>query len=427
MTTTWEMAPRGPLRGEIRVPGDKSVSHRSLLLNALATGPSRVRGLLRSDDVHCTLGAVRAMGVTVDEDGDDLVVRPPEGGLSEPKNVVDCGNSGTSIRLIAGVAASRPFFTVLTGDDSLRQRPMKRIVDPLRAMGAVIDGRGDGNLPPLAIRGKTLKMTQHALPVASAQVKSCLLLAGLRSGVMVKEPRRSRDHTERMLAAMGAPVRHTEDDWMLLMPPDRLAPVDVDVPGDLSAAAFWLVAACITPGSELTLRRVGVNPTRSGILDILDAMGADVQIYPTTQAGPEPCADLVARFGPLVGTRIDGDLALRALDELPVLAIAAACATGQTVIADAEELRVKESDRIARMVKGLRSMGVTVEERPDGMIIEGGGLVGGGRIDAHGDHRIAMSFAIAAQVAPQGAVIDGADSVTSSYPHFRDHLEAVLG
>ncbi|MBW1879489.1 MAG: 3-phosphoshikimate 1-carboxyvinyltransferase [Deltaproteobacteria bacterium] len=425
--TTWEIVPRGPLRGEIDLPGDKSVSHRALILNGLASGPARVRGLLRADDVRATLEAMRGFGVGIEDDGEEVRVTPPPGGLVEPPRVLDCGNAGTSMRLLAGVAAAEPFLTVLAGDASLSRRPMRRIVKPLRAMGAVVDGREDGRFPPLAIRGGSLTMTQHALEIASAQVKSCLLLAGRRVGVMVKEPRRSRDHTERMVQAMGATLRHSEDDWLALMPVDRLDPIDVDVPGDVSAAAFWLVAASIVPGSEVYLRGVGVNPTRTGVLDALEAMGADVQLYPVKGSGPEPCADLLARAGRLVGTRIDGDLALRCLDELPVLAVAAAAAEGQTVIADAAELRVKESDRIARVVTGLRAMGVEVEECPDGMIIEGGGLVGGGRVDATGDHRIAMAFAVAGLVAPKGAVVAGAEAVSSSYPQFREHLEKLRG
>ncbi|MBW2258059.1 MAG: 3-phosphoshikimate 1-carboxyvinyltransferase, partial [Deltaproteobacteria bacterium] len=232
--TTWEIVPRGPLRGEIDLPGDKSVSHRALILNGLASGPARVRGLLRADDVRATLEAMRGFGVGIEDDGEEVRVTPPPGGLVEPPRVLDCGNAGTSMRLLAGVAAAEPFLTVLAGDASLSRRPMRRIVKPLRAMGAVVDGREDGRFPPLAIRGGSLTMTQHALEIASAQVKSCLLLAGRRVGVMVKEPRRSRDHTERMVQAMGATLRHSEDDWLALMPVDRLDPIDVDVPGDVS-------------------------------------------------------------------------------------------------------------------------------------------------------------------------------------------------
>jgi 3-phosphoshikimate 1-carboxyvinyltransferase len=425
--TTWELDPRGPLRGEFAVPGDKSVSHRALILNGLASGPARVRGLLRADDVRATLEAMRAFGVAIEETGEEVRVTPPAGGLTEPPRALDCGNAGTSMRLLAGVAAAEPFLTVLTGDASLTRRPMMRIVKPLLTMGAAVDGREEGRFPPLAIRGGSLTMTQHALKIASAQVKSCLLIAGRRAGVMVKEPRRSRDHTERMLQAMGATLRHSEDDWLVLMPVDRLDPIDVDVPGDISAAAFWLVAASIVPGSEVCLRGVGVNPTRTGVLDVLKAMGADMQVDRVKSAGAEPCADLLVRAGPLVGTRIDGELALRCLDELPVLAVAAAAAEGRTVIADAAELRVKESDRIARVVAGLRAVGVQVEECPDGMIIEGGSLTGGGPVDATGDHRIAMAFAVAGLVAPEGTAVVGAESVSSSYPQFREHLEKLLG
>lgn len=423
---TWTLSPRGSLRGTIRVPGDKSVSHRALLLNGLASGPARIRNLLRSEDVDATAGALRAFGVGVEQRGDDWHVTPAPGGqLQEPAHVIDCGNSGTSMRLLSGVAAARPMLTVLSGDASLRQRPMKRVVEPLRRMGALIDGRHDGALAPLAIRGGQLKMVQHELAVASAQVKSALLLAGLRQGVAVREPHQSRDHTERMLTRMGVNLRLTPDRWLVSLPTNALAPVDVDVPCDISAAAFFLVAACIVPGSEVYLPSVGVNPTRTGILDALDRMGADIQVFPVQAPGAEPQADLLARSGQLVGTRIDGELALRCLDELPILAVAAAFAEGETVIADAQELRVKESDRISRMVVGLRTLGIEVEERPDGMVIQGGRPKGPGVCDATGDHRIAMSFAVAG-CATEGSVhVLGADSVHSSYPNFMEHLESL--
>jgi 3-phosphoshikimate 1-carboxyvinyltransferase len=424
--STWDVTPRGGLRGEVWVPGDKSVSHRSLLLNALATGPARVRGLLRGEDVLHTLGAVRSLGVRVDDDGDELVVHGT-GALTEPTEVLDCGNSGTTMRLLTGILAAEPLFAVLTGDGSLRRRPMARVVNPLRKMGARIDGRDGGNLAPLAIRGGELQITAQDLPVASAQVKTAMLLAGRRHGIGVREPGQSRDHTERMLRSMGATLPKDDEGWLWLSPTERLDPLDVDVPGDLSSAAFWLVAASIVPGSELVVHGVGINPTRAGVLDALQQMGADITIEPLDASGAEPIADLVVRHTELRGTRIDGDLALRCLDELPVLAVAAAFARGTTVIADAEELRVKESDRIARVVAGLRGLRVDVEEMPDGMRIQGGVPAGPAPVDASGDHRIAMAFAVAGAAAQGGVRITGADSVATSYPSFPDDLEVLRG
>lgn len=419
-----ELSPSGPLRGEVVVPGDKSISHRSLLLNALARGEARIRGLLPSEDVRATLGAVRAMGVVVEE-GPEIVVRST-GALAEPGDVLDCGNSGTSIRLLAGAVASEPMFVVLSGDASLRRRPMKRVLDPLRAMGARVDGRGGGDRAPIAVRGGELRGMDHDLAIASAQVKSALLLAGRRTGVRVREPARSRDHTERMLLGMGASLAVDADGWIGLEGGADLRAIDVDVPGDPSSAAFWLVAASLVPGSEVVLRRVGVNPTRSGILDALRLMGADITVEPVAAVGAEPVADLVVRHAPLRGARIDGDLALRSLDELVVLGVAAGFAEGETVIADAAELRVKESDRIAEVAKGLRALGIEVEERPDGMIIQGGAPRGPATIDAHGDHRVAMAFAVAGCVAGP-VVVEGAATIATSYPEFLRDLEALRG
>lgn len=407
------------------VPGDKSISHRALLLNALADAPSRIENLLWSEDVAATARALRAMGADLEVEGTTARLTPPPGGLQEPGDVLDCGNSGTSMRLLAGILAARPFHAVLTGDASLRRRPMGRVTRPLREMGAAIDGRGDGTLAPLAIRGSALRAARHDLPVASAQVKSALLLAGLATGVAVREPHGSRDHTERMLARMGATLRRDADGWLVLDPCARLVPADVEVPGDISAAAFFLVLGAILTGSSITLPGVGVNPSRAGVIDALRAMGADLTVEPIEGEG-EPRADLTVRAGPLRGTRIDGELALRCLDELPVLAIAAAFAEGRTVIADASELRVKESDRIARTVAGLRTLGVPCEEQPDGMIVDGGRPAGPGAVDATGDHRIAMAFAVAGLAAPGGVQLTGADAIASSFPDFFDRLEALL-
>lgn len=416
-----ELSPRGPLRGEVDVPGDKSVSHRSLMFNALAHGAARVRGLLRGEDVMSTLGAVRALGVQVDDDGVELVVRGT-GALAEPTEVIDCGNSGTTMRLLTGILAAEDMFVVLTGDHSLRGRPMGRVADPLRRMGARIDGREGGRKAPLAIRGGGLTVSPQDLAIASAQVKSALLLAGRRQGISVREPATSRDHTERMLAGMGASLTTDAEGWLHLAPTARLEAMDVEVPRDLSSAAFWLVAGAVVPGSEIRLPRVGVNPTRAGVLDALLSMGADLSVEPVQADGSEPIADLIIRQGGLHGAVIDGELALRCLDELPVLAVAAAFAEGETIIADAEELRVKESDRIARVVAGLRALHVEVEERPDGMVIQGGAPRGVARIDARGDHRIAMAFAVAAAAAPGGVSIEGAESIATSYPSFLDDL-----
>jgi 3-phosphoshikimate 1-carboxyvinyltransferase len=421
-----QVRPSGPLRGELRVPGDKSVSHRSLLFNALGCGTARVRGALRGEDVISTLHAVRALGVRVEDDGEELIVHGT-GVLREPGDVLDCGNSGTTMRLLTGILAAEPFFSVLTGDESLRGRPMLRVARPLRAMGARIDGRDEGARAPLAVRGGPLSPIPQDLNVASAQVKSALLLAGRRTGIRVREPAQSRDHSERMLAAMGAELTTDEAGWLQLGPVETLQAIDVDVPGDLSSAAFFLVAGAIVPGSEITLRGVGINPTRAGVLDALALMGASVEVAPVQSPGAEPVADLTVRAAGLRGCRIDGDLALRCLDELPVLAVAAAFAEGETVIADAGELRVKESDRIARVVEGLRAFGVDVEERPDGMIIQGGAPVGPGVVDARGDHRIAMAFAVCACAAPGGVQIAGAESIRTSYPAFLEHLAALRG
>lgn len=416
----------GPLRGEVNVPGDKSVSHRALLFNALATGSSRVRGLLEAGDVAATRRAVQALGVEVGLDGTDTVIRA-SGRLVEPDDVIDCGNAGTAMRLLAGVIAADPVFAVLTGDGSLRRRPMRRVAEPLRRMGARVDGRDDGARAPITVRGAVTDGGAHDLSVASAQVKTAILLAGRRVGVSVREPGLSRDHSERMLTAMGASLSLAADGWLRLDPVGSLTPVDVDVPGDISSAAFWLVAGSITEGSEIVLRRVGVNPTRAGVIDVLRAMGADITVLPIEQAGAEPVADLVVRHAALRGVRIDGDLALRALDELPVLSVAASYADGETVIADAEELRVKESDRIARVASGLRALGIGVEERPDGMVIQGGRPRGPATIDARGDHRIAMSFAVAAAAGAGDLTLLGAEEIGSSYPTFLSDLEALRG
>lgn len=426
--TELSIQPKGALQGEIKVPGDKSVSHRSLLLNLLANGSARIEGLLASEDVQSTQAAVEALGAVVVQEGQGLRITPPAT-LSEPEDVLDCGNSGTTIRLLCGLLASEPFLTVLTGDHSLRKRPMGRVTVPLRELGASLTGRQDGKLAPLVVKGGQMAPGQRFdLSIASAQVKTALLLAGRKVGISVREPGQSRDHTERMLRQMGADLTKDEDGWLHLAPTPSLKPLDVQVPGDVSSAAFFLVAASVVPGSDVWIRGVGMNPTRTGVVDALLAMGAQIEVHPVQAAGAEPIADLHVTYRGLKGARIDGDLALRSLDELPVLAVAAAFAEGTTTIADAEELRVKESDRIARVVEGLKALSVDVEEHPDGMTIQGGRpLVGPAAINARGDHRIAMAFAVAGMVAPGGVCIEGAEAISTSYPTFLAHVEALRG
>lgn len=429
--TQREVRPARRLRGAIAVPGDKSISHRAAMFNALADGDATVENLLAGDDCLSTLAVLRSLGIesTLDTSGErpTLNVRGAGvDGLREPAEVLDCGNSGTTIRLMSGMLAGQAFHAVLTGDASLRGRPMDRIGVPLRQMGARIDGRDGGRFAPLSVRGGGLAGIRYAMPVASAQVKSAVLLAALFAdgATTVEEPEATRDHTERMLAAMGARVER-EGPAVRLTPGIRLRPLSMRVPNDISAAAFWLVAAVIHPDAELRLDGVGMNPTRTGIIDVLREMGADIAVEEERQAAGEPVADLVVRSSALHGATVDGAMIPRLIDEVPALAVAAAFARGATEIRDAAELRVKESDRIATVVSELRSLGVEITERPDGMVIEGGNGVRGGRARSFGDHRLAMALAVAGLASRDGVVVDGAESVAVSYPAFWEHLDAV--
>ena len=345
------LGPGGPLTGRLRVPGDKSISHRSLIFNGLATGSARVRGLLDAADVQATATALRRLGVHLRRSRGDLVVQGTGGVLQEPGAPVDCGNSGTGMRLLAGAVAAHDLLVVLTGDQSLRQRPMGRITVPLGRMGARLDGRDQGRLPPLVVRGGQLQGIRWENPVPSAQVKSCLILASLGAAgtLEFREPHRSRDHTERMLGAMGVSMRR-DGDWLRVPCGQQPHCVDVDVPADISSAAFFLVAASIVPGSDLLLEGVGVNPTRTGVLDALWSMGADITLEDERVVSGEPVADLRVRHAGLHGASWGGELVPRTIDEFPVLAVAAACAQGETVLTGAAEMRVKESDRIAATV-----------------------------------------------------------------------------
>lgn len=411
----------GPLRGRVRVPGDKSISHRAMMLGSLAEGTTEVTGFLEGEDTLATAAAFRAMGVRIDVDGPGRRIVHGVGlhGLKAPPGPLDLGNSGTGMRLIAGILAGQGFASELVGDRSLSRRPMKRVIEPLRRMGAVIEAR-EGGLAPLRIAPAPAGLAgiHHDSPVASAQVKSCLLLAGLyaRGTTAVTEPHRTRDHTERMLRAFGIDVR-VDGNTAAVDGGQHLRATAIEVPADVSSAAFFLVAASIVPGSELLLESVGVNPLRDGVLRALRLMGADITLENPRTLGDEPVADLRVRHAPLRGIEVPESLVPDMIDEFPVLFVAAAVARGTTVVRGAAELRVKESDRIAAMAAALRALGAVVEETADGAVIQGGAL-GGGRIDSLGDHRIAMASAVAAQVAAGPVRIEDCANVATSFPGF---------
>lgn len=423
------VARRGrPLRGSVRVPGDKSVSHRAIMLGALAEGTTRISGFLEGEDTRATAQVFRQLGVRIETPSanERIVHGVGLGGLKGSAAPLDCGNAGTGMRLLAGVLAGQSFDSVLLGDASLSRRPMRRVIEPLERMGAVIDSE-TGGLPPLRIRGGSrLRGLDYTLPVASAQVKSALLLAGLYADgeTVVREPHPTRDYSERMLAAFGWPIEFSPG-FARLSGGHRLRGRDVAVPADFSSAAFFLVAASIVPGSELRLEAVGMNPRRTGLLTALRRMGADIREENAAEQGGEPVADLVVRHAPLHGIEVGGELVPDMIDEFPALFVAAACAQGATVIRDASELRVKESDRIAAMAGGLRVLGVEVEEHPDGATIVPGRMTGG-TIDSRGDHRIAMSFAVAAQCADGDLRIGDTANVATSFPGF-DTLSRQVG
>ncbi len=434
-----------PLRGRIQVPGDKSVSHRSLLLGSLAEGTSRVEHFLSAADCRATLSAVRALGVEVEELGPSSLILRSRGlrGLQEPDDVVDCSRSGTTMRLLAGILAGQPFPTVLSGDTQLRRRPMGRIAEPLRCMGATVLGRDGGRLPPLTIQGGSLQGLDYTLPVASAQVKSSLLLAGLYAGgaTSLCVPGPARDHTERMLVAMGA--RLETEDWGLatggqrlwLEPGYPLRALDFAVPGDFSSAAYFLVAASLVPGSEVLIEGAGVNPTRTGLLDVLRAMGADVVLEDERMVGGEPVADLAVRASDLAGTEVSGQLVVRTIDEFPILAVAATQARGETVVRDAAELRVKETDRIATTVQELRRLGAEIEAQPDGFVVQGPTPLQspdfaegqGSMVFSHGDHRLAMALVVAGLIARGETCVQDTDCIADSFPGFAAALAKLGG
>lgn len=421
-----------PLRGTLTVSGDKSISHRAVMLGSLATGTTEIEGFLPGEDCLSTIRCFRSMGVQIEQNGSSVKVFGR--GLREltaPAGILDCGNSGTTTRLLSGVLAAQHFNSVLSGDASIQRRPMKRIMIPLRAMGADITSVSGNDCAPLSVHGKQLYGIHFNSPIASAQVKSAVLLAGLYASgqTTVTEPALSRDHTERMLRSFGAKVftgNFEDRPSVTVTETQNLYGTEISVPGDISSAAFFLVGASIVPGSEVVLRNVGINPTRDGVISALRAMGAKIEVLEVRNEDSEPAADLLVRYAPLHGTEIGGALIPRLIDELPVLAAAAAVAEGRTVIRDAAELKVKESNRIRTMAEGLSRLGAKVEETEDGLIIDGGAALHGGAVESYSDHRIAMSFAILSLVTDGEVRISDPDCVNISAPTFYEDLKSLL-
>ncbi|MDH7486704.1 MAG: 3-phosphoshikimate 1-carboxyvinyltransferase [Anaerolineae bacterium] len=429
-----------PLRGRVRVPGDKSISHRALLLGAIAEGESRVSGFLPAADCLATLRCLRGLGVKIETpspipspyagEGSQGVTLIVHGrglhGLHPPQGPLDCGGSGTTMRLLSGILAGQPFRSVLTGNAQLSRRPMARVAIPLRQMGARVTDT-DGHAP-LLIEGGHLRGIDYTLPVASAQVKSAILLAGLYADgpTTVREPVPTRDHTERMLQAMGGGLR-IADCGLRIEPGERLQALDIVVPGDFSSAAFLIVAATLVPGSEVTIAGVGVNPTRTGALEVLKAMGAHIEVKNEGDCGGEPVADLRVRAGELSAMEIGGAIIPRLIDELPLLALVATQARGMTVIRDAAELRVKETDRIATTVAELRKLGAQIEARPDGFVVRGPTPLRGAEVDSHGDHRLAMTLAVAGLLAEEETRVHDVECIADSFPGFVETLRRLGG
>ena len=418
-----ELSKAKVFKGEFSPPPDKSISHRSVIFSSLAKGVSTVRNFLRANDTLSTANAFRSLGIEIIDEGATLTIRG-KGlyGLSEPQDVIDCGNSGTTIRLLSGVLSGSPFFSVLTGDSSLRTRPMARVITPLSLMGARIAARNNNRYPPLAIKGEKLKPLKYVMPVASAQVKSSLLLAGLyaEGDTEIVEPVKSRDHSEKMLPAFGADL--AVDGLRIRVRGGReLRPLDTNVPGDFSSAAFFIVAALLIPGAEITALNVGINPTRTGLLEVLKKMGAAIEVSGMREVSGEPVADIYCRGkAALKAVSITGESVPSLIDEFPILCVAASLAQGTTTIRGAEELRLKESDRIKTIAAELRKMGVEIEEYPDGLSIKGTDNMQGAEVESHGDHRIAMAMTVASLVAEGRTVLHGTSAVDISFPGFFD-------
>ncbi len=409
------------INGNIRVPGDKSISHRSIILSSIANGSSQISGFLQGEDSLNTIQAFRQMGVRIERDKDRVRVDGVGlNGLGAPAGDLEMGNSGTAMRLLLGLLAGQNFDSRLVGDSSLSSRPMRRVIDPLQSMGALIESEQGGRAPLQVRASRGLRAIHYDMPVASAQVKSCLMLAGLYADgeTVVREPAPTRDHSERMLRAFGCEVE-SADSVIRMRGGQVLTACDVEVPADISSAAFFMVAASIAPGSDITLQHVGINPTRTGVIDILRLMGGDIELLNRREIGGEPVADIRVGYADLIGIDIPLELVPLAIDEFPVLFVAAACARGTTRLSGAEELRVKESDRIQVMADGLAELGIANQVEDDGIIVEGGQL-GGGTVDAHGDHRIAMAFSVASLRASRDIRIKDSDNVKTSFPEFTE-------
>ena len=422
----FECLPGGSVSGTIRVPGDKSISHRAIILSSLADGDSTIRGFLNGEDSLKTMQAFRAMGVAIEQNTDQIIVHGVGlNGLKMPTEELDMGNSGTAMRLLSGVLAGQKFNSCLIGDHSLSGRPMNRVIEPLRRMGAIIESSESGTAPLVIHGNHQLNAITYQLPMASAQVKSCLLLAGLYADgeTVIREPALTRDHSEHMLRGFGCEVT-TQSNEIRLQGGQRLTATHIDIPGDISSAAFFLVAASIAEQGQLTLERVGINPTRTGVIDILRLMGANIVLSNQTEVGGEPVADLTVRSARLQGITVPVDLVPLAIDEFPVLFIAAACAEGETLLSGATELRVKESDRIQVMADGLNKLGIEVVVTADGMCIRGGKITGG-TLESYGDHRIAMAFSVAALMASDPIKISNCDNVNTSFPGFAELASSI--
>ena len=417
--TRFVCSPGASVNGDIRVPGDKSISHRSIILSSIANGRSNISGFLQGEDSLNTIRAFRQMGVSIERNADRVRVDGVGlNGLGAPADDLDMGNSGTAMRLLLGLLAGQSFDSRLIGDASLSSRPMRRVIDPLQSMGALIESESGGRAPLQVRASRGLQAIHYDMPVASAQVKSCLLLAGLYADgeTVVREPAPTRDHSERMLRAFGCEVEST-DSVIRMRGRQTLTACDVEVPADVSSAAFFMVAASIAPASDITLQHVGINPTRTGVIDILRLMGAEIELLNRREIGAEPVADIRVRSAQLSGIDIPLELVPLAIDEFPVLFVAAACARGTTRLSGAEELRVKESDRIQVMADGLSALGIETQVKDDGIVVEGGQIVGG-TVASHGDHRIAMAFSVASLRATQEICIEDCDNVKTSFPEF---------